>query len=180
MILIVFSSTVLSKPNAWHVPASRLSLLIIFPNKISATGLHLIHYTGYIHLIHLFLFQIFYWTHFLYLVFWLLLILHTVHFWKWIVGPFALFVAEKLIRFYSLLSNQGWNSWTAFLDEVSRRKLDFSQTRVFVWFPTVIFPFYKMCFMKGLEFSCFGDFFGLLKAERISFSLKSANRRDCE
>jgi hypothetical protein len=46
----------------------------------------------------------------LYLVFWLLLILHTVHFWKWIVGPFALFVAEKLIRFYSLLSNQGWNS----------------------------------------------------------------------
>jgi hypothetical protein len=56
------------------------------------------------------MFQIFYWTHFLYLVFWLLLILHTVHFWKWIVGPFALFVAEKLIRFYSLLSNQGWNS----------------------------------------------------------------------
>jgi predicted ferric reductase len=51
--------------------------------------------------------QIFYWTHFLYLIFWLLLILHTVHFWKWIVGPFAIFVVEKLLRFYNTLSNKG-------------------------------------------------------------------------
>jgi hypothetical protein len=31
-------------------------------------------------------------------------------------------------------------------------KLKCSQTRVFVWFSTLIFPFCKMLFMNGLEF----------------------------
>ncbi len=30
---------------------------------------------------------------------------------------------------------------------------------VFVWFSTLIFPFYKVLFMNRLEFSCFADFF---------------------
>ncbi len=33
------------------------------------------------------------------------------------------------------------------------------QTWDFVWFPSLIFPFYKMLFMNRLEFSCFADFF---------------------
>ncbi len=47
----------------------------------------------------------------------------------------------------------------AFLVEISGHKLDSSQTQVFVWFSTHIFPFYKMLFMNRLEFSCFADFF---------------------
>ena len=42
--------------------------------------------------------QVFYWTHFLYLLFWLLVILHAPNFWKWFIGPFCLFVIEKCIR----------------------------------------------------------------------------------
>ncbi len=34
-------------------------------------------------------------------------------------------------------------------------KLESSQTRVFVWFSTRIFLFYKMLFTKSLEFACF-------------------------
>ncbi len=48
---------------------------------------------------------------------------------------------------------------TVFLVEVSGHKLESSQIRVFVWFSTLIFPFYKMLFMNRLEFSCFTDFF---------------------
>ncbi len=53
---------------------------------------------------------------------------------------------------------QRWNSRTAILVEVSRHKLESSLTRVFVWFSTLIFPLYRMLFMKRLEFSCFADF----------------------
>jgi hypothetical protein len=42
--------------------------------------------------------------------------------------------------------------------EVSGHKLESSQTRVFVWFSTLIFTFYKVLFMNRLEFSCFADF----------------------
>ncbi len=48
---------------------------------------------------------------------------------------------------------------TAFLVEVSGHKLKSSHIRVFVWFSTIIFPFYKMLFMNRLEFSCCADFF---------------------
>ncbi len=66
----------------------------------------------------------------------------------------------------------------AFLVEVSGHKLESSQTRVFVWFSTLFFPFYKMLFM----FSCFGDFFERIIKTRVEYelSLKSASRRDCE
>ncbi len=37
------------------------------------------------------------------------------------------------------LRHQRWNSWKAFLVEVLWHKLESSQTRVFVWFSTVIF-----------------------------------------
>ena len=42
-------------------------------------------------------FEVFYWTHFLYLVFWLLLVFHAPIFWKWFIGPAILFACEKLL-----------------------------------------------------------------------------------
>lgn len=36
--------------------------------------------------------QVFYWTHLLYIPFWGLLIIHGPNFWKWFVGPGALFI----------------------------------------------------------------------------------------
>jgi hypothetical protein len=47
---------------------------------------------------------------------------------------------------------------TTILIQVSGHKLESSQTQVFIWFYTLIFPFYKMLFMNGLEFSGFADF----------------------
>ncbi|XP_048251238.1 NADPH oxidase 5-like [Haliotis rufescens] len=43
-------------------------------------------------------FQVFYWTHMLYVVFWILLILHGRHFWKWFLVPGVVFIVEKLSR----------------------------------------------------------------------------------
>jgi hypothetical protein len=65
--------------------------------------------------------------------------------------------------------------------EVSGHKLEFSQTQVFVWFSTLIFLFYKMTFIKRLEFSYFPDFFVRnFKPKKSIASLKSASRRDSE
>ncbi len=63
----------------------------------------------------------------------------------------------------------------AFLIKISGRKLESSETRVFVRFPTLIFPFYKMLFMNRLEFSCFPDFFvwNFITREEYGFLLKS-------
>jgi hypothetical protein len=55
------------------------------------------------------------------------------------------------------------------LVEVSRQKHESSQTLVFVWFSTLIFPFFKMLFMKRLEFSCFVDFFVRIFKTREEF-----------
>ncbi|KAL3884556.1 hypothetical protein ACJMK2_024689 [Sinanodonta woodiana] len=43
-------------------------------------------------------FQVFYWTHVLYVPFWILLILHGPSFWKWFLGPGVIFVLEKISR----------------------------------------------------------------------------------
>jgi hypothetical protein len=51
---------------------------------------------------------VFYWTHLLYIPFWVLLILHGPNFWYWFIGPglcFALFKASRRIRLSS--SNRG-------------------------------------------------------------------------
>jgi hypothetical protein len=56
-----------------------------------------------------------------------------------------------------------WNSWTSFLVETSRHKIESSQTR---------FPFYKMLFMDIRKFFCFADFFAdFLKESRMWFSV---------
>jgi hypothetical protein len=61
--------------------------------------------------------------------------------------------------------------------EVSGHKLASSQIRFFVYFSTLIVPFYKMVFMKSLKFSCFADFFGTIfkskkKEEFCFFSIR--------
>ncbi len=40
----------------------------------------------------------------------------------------------------------------AYLVAVSGHKLESTQTWVYIWFSTLIFPFYKMLFMNRLEF----------------------------
>ena len=54
-----------------------------------------------------FFFQIFYWTHLLYIFYWILLILHAPNFWKWFVVPCGIFFIEKFFRFSKSLSEEG-------------------------------------------------------------------------
>ena len=51
--------------------------------------------------------QVFYWTHFLYLPFWLCCVLHSPNFWKWFIGPFCIFALEKMISLYKSHSEEG-------------------------------------------------------------------------
>ncbi len=70
-----------------------------------------------------------------------------------------------------------WNYWMEFLVDVSVHKLESSYIRVFVWFSTFIFPFYKMQFMNTFKFSFFADFlFGFLKPEKRMFFFKICSR----
>ena len=52
-------------------------------------------------------FEVFYWTHFLYLVFWLLLVLHSPNFWKWFIAPACIFACEKLVSFCKSRTEKG-------------------------------------------------------------------------
>jgi hypothetical protein len=61
-------------------------------------------------------------------------------------------------------------------DEVSGHKLESSQTCIFVWVSTLLFPFYKMLFIRVLLFR--GLFVLILKTRvGVWFSVKSASRR---
>lgn len=50
-------------------------------------------------------FELFYYTHLLYIPFWALLFVHAPNFWLWFLGPFIIFLAETLIRLRNLLTN---------------------------------------------------------------------------
>ncbi|XP_053652092.1 NADPH oxidase 5 isoform X1 [Cherax quadricarinatus] len=43
-------------------------------------------------------FEVFYWTHLLYVAFWVLTLLHGPNFWKWFVAPGIIFVIERIHR----------------------------------------------------------------------------------
>ncbi len=50
----------------------------------------------------------FYWSHLLYIPFWINLILHGPNFWYWFVGPGVLFIVfEKIIQSINRYSSQG-------------------------------------------------------------------------
>lgn len=52
-------------------------------------------------------FEIFYWSHLLYIPFWILLILHGPNFWKWFVGPGTIYLLERTRRIASSRSQLG-------------------------------------------------------------------------
>lgn len=43
-------------------------------------------------------FEIFYWTHLLYVPFWMLLLFHGPNFWKWFFIPFIIFMVERALK----------------------------------------------------------------------------------
>eukprot|EP00095_Tigriopus_kingsejongensis_P006523 maker-scaffold172_size289735-snap-gene-1.32 protein:Tk06523 transcript:maker-scaffold172_size289735-snap-gene-1.32-mRNA-1 annotation:"nadph oxidase" len=55
-------------------------------------------------------FEVFYWTHLLYVFYWVILILHAPAFWKWFIVPFILYLVEKVYRVGNSMSNKG-KSW---------------------------------------------------------------------
>lgn len=55
----------------------------------------------------LFITQIFYWSHLLYIPFWILIIFHGPNFWKWFVGPGVIYLVEKFRRLIWLRSQRG-------------------------------------------------------------------------
>ena len=57
-----------------------------------------------------FYFQIFYWSHLLYILYWGILIIHAPNFWKWFIVPAVVFAIEKIGRIAKSLSNEG-KSW---------------------------------------------------------------------
>lgn len=40
-------------------------------------------------------FEIFYWTHLLYIPFWFLVLMHGPNFWKWFIGPLLIYLVER-------------------------------------------------------------------------------------
>ncbi len=90
--------------------------------------------------------------------------------------------AQREARYRQLSPILRLNSWTAFLVEVSGHKIEYSQTRVFVWFSTLIFPFYKKLFMMNrLKFSCFDtDMFVFKSREEYGFLENPRRGRCCE
>lgn len=50
-------------------------------------------------------FELFYYTHLLYIPFWLLLFLHAPRFWYWFIVPFSVFLLENLFRLRNLLTS---------------------------------------------------------------------------
>ncbi|KAK4885210.1 hypothetical protein RN001_001481 [Aquatica leii] len=52
-------------------------------------------------------FEIFYWTHLLYVPYWILLIFHGPNFWKWFIAPGVIYLGERILRFSWLKSKRG-------------------------------------------------------------------------
>lgn len=51
--------------------------------------------------------QIFYWTHLLYVPFWILCLFHGPNFWKWFIVPGLIYVIERLLRILWMRSERG-------------------------------------------------------------------------
>ncbi|XP_072946403.1 NADPH oxidase 5 [Epargyreus clarus] len=52
-------------------------------------------------------FEVFYWTHLLYVPFFILLIFHAPNFWKWFVAPGTIYVIERIMRLTWMRSKRG-------------------------------------------------------------------------
>jgi len=51
--------------------------------------------------------QVFYWTHLLYIPFWVLIIFHGPNFWKWFIVPGILYLFERFFRLATMRSERG-------------------------------------------------------------------------
>lgn len=63
-------------------------------------------------------FELFYYSHLLYIPFWILLFIHAPRFWEWFVGPFAIFMFETLFRFKNLLMSLRTDGQTTIIKAV--------------------------------------------------------------
>ncbi|KPJ03893.1 NADPH oxidase 5 [Papilio xuthus] len=52
-------------------------------------------------------FEIFYWTHLLYIPFWILVIFHAPNFWKWFILPGTIYIIERIMRLTWMRSEIG-------------------------------------------------------------------------
>ncbi|XP_055921877.1 NADPH oxidase 5 isoform X2 [Eupeodes corollae] len=52
-------------------------------------------------------FEVFYWTHLLYVPFWILTIFHGPNFWKWFILPGLVYAVERILRFVWMKSEHG-------------------------------------------------------------------------
>lgn len=52
-------------------------------------------------------FEVFYWTHLLYVAFFILVLLHGPNFWKWFLIPGCIFIVERVLRFIWMRSDRG-------------------------------------------------------------------------
>lgn len=52
-------------------------------------------------------FEVFYWTHLLYIPFWILVLFHGPNFWKWFFIPGIIYVIERVLRFVWMRGEHG-------------------------------------------------------------------------
>lgn len=52
-------------------------------------------------------FEVFYWTHLLYIPFWILVLFHGPNFWKWFLIPGLVYIIERILRFVWMRSEHG-------------------------------------------------------------------------
>ncbi|KAL9707855.1 hypothetical protein quinque_011373 [Culex quinquefasciatus] len=52
-------------------------------------------------------FEVFYWTHLLYIPFWILVIFHGPNFWKWFIVPGTIFLVERTVRLVWMRTEHG-------------------------------------------------------------------------
>ncbi|CAG5006751.1 unnamed protein product [Parnassius apollo] len=52
-------------------------------------------------------FEVFYWTHLLYVPFWVLVIFHAPNFWKWFILPGSIYIIERIMRLAWMRSERG-------------------------------------------------------------------------
>lgn len=52
-------------------------------------------------------FEIFYWTHLLYVPFWICVLLHGPNFWKWFIVPGLIYTVERIVRLIWMKSKRG-------------------------------------------------------------------------
>lgn len=52
-------------------------------------------------------FEVFYWTHLLYIPFWILCLFHGPNFWKWFLVPGIVYIIERILRFVWMKGDHG-------------------------------------------------------------------------